>query len=80
MSVVPSEMRKLLGFRLLGHPTDPNFGALEIRGDRGATTYLVTRKEVEELGTAFNALAAKMSGSHKGVPVLLDSDTFHFAP
>ena len=66
-------------FRLLGHPTDPNVGALEIRGDGGATTYLVTRQELEEMGAALNSLAEKWSGSHRTMSVVLDSDTFHFA-
>ncbi len=79
-SIVPmSKMCKLLGVRLLGHPTDPNVGALEIRGDGGATTYLVTRQELEEMGAALNSLAEKMSGSHRTMSVVLDSDTFHFA-
>jgi hypothetical protein len=77
-SIVPfSRMHKLLGFRLLGHPTDPNVGALEIRGDGGATTYLITQRELEELGTALNSLAAKMSRPDTG-SVPLDEDTFHF--
>ena len=55
-SIVPmSKMCKLLGVRLLGHPTDPNVGALEIRGDGGATTNLVTRQELEEMGAALNS-------------------------
>jgi hypothetical protein len=78
--VAMPQICKLRGFRLLGHPTDPNVGALELRGDGGATTYLVTRQELAEMGTALNSLAEEMSRSHRTTPVVLDSDTFHFAP
>jgi hypothetical protein len=73
------QLRKLLGIRLLAIPADPRVGALEIRSDGGVTTYLVTHKELDELGRAFHQLAAKLPDPHAASSMLVgDSDVFHF--